>query len=528
MLSGMWTTLTVVFLTIFTIGMLKNLGNIAFWQDEGETMQYARTILKYGYPSVFDGRSFILLDTGDTQYDPKYYFKYWTPYLQSYVAAIPLLFNHGIADTFLIRLPFALFAIVGAWGSWMVFYRLGYPKFALFLYSTLLATSVQLYLYWRQARHYALQFPLALGLVYSYLNLGKRKWNILFIVSGFLFYHAYYPGFIAFYVAITIHAIIRKYLDVKYSLKPLFSCTFMLFVLNFPAYFLLHHYAQRPSSNPLFAFTDYLLELNYFAYFKITALSLIIVILYFLKSEKLTNFKQILNSLLCSHKYSLILFLLIVGIVPSISSFGVQNPRYISIVFPFAFLLAGTSWKKLVELISIKLSISNVGGKIIGLIIFFLLVNISHPGFPSQIKQFYGELNNVYIGPVTGIVNTITGVEKPQQRINAASSLRPDLLIATNFENAALYGYMNNQLLSYFGPADKYKYGIRLPDWVIIRKDWGQEEYLRSFLEKGNYEKIKTDYCDLPYENVYLVRTHNFKTVIDCPDSKLTLYKLIK
>lgn len=513
--SRIWTILTIIFLAIFTIGMLKNLGNIAFWQDEGETMQYARTILKYGYPSVFDGRSFILLDTGDTQYDPTYYFKYWTPYLQSYIAAIPLLINHGIADTFLIRLPFALFAIVGAWGSWMAFRRLGYPKFALFLYSALLASSVQLYLYWRQARHYALQFPLALGLLYSYLNLGKRKWNVLFIIFGFLFYHAYYPGFIGFYIAITIHIIIRKFVDKTHHLKPFLVCTTILLLIHVPTYFFLHHYAQRPSDNPIAAFKAYIIDLNYFAYLKITALSSLILVFSLLKEKKPIHFKKLFIEVFRSYHYSFSLFILVIAILPLISSLGLRNPRYISVVFPFAFLVAGVVWEKTIN-----------KKQLLSLPLFLVLVMISHPGFLSQIKQFYGELNSTYVGPVTGIVNTISGVTD-KRSIDANRAFQPDLLIATNFENAALYGYMNNQLVSYFGPTNQYKYGSRLPDWVIIRKNWGQEEYLQGFLDQGSYEKIETDYCDLPYENVYLVRTHHFQTVTDCPDGKLTLHRKI-
>lgn len=513
--SRMWTILTIVFLTVFTIGMLKNLGNIAFWQDEGETMQYARTILKYGYPSVFDGRSFILLDTGDTQYDPKYYFKYWTPYLQSYVAAIPLYLNLGIADTFLIRLPFALFAISGVWISWVMFRKFGYSRFVLFLYALSLSTSVQLYLYWRQARHYALQFPLALGLLYSYLNLGKRKWNVLFILFGFLFYHAYYPGFIAFYIAITIHAIIRKFVDKTHHVKPFLVCTAVLLFIHVPTYFFLHHYAQRPSSDPLAAFLAYLMDLNYFAYLKVTILSAAFVFFSFLKSNGASKLNKAFVKLFRSYQYSFFLFILAIITLPIVSSFGFRNPRYISVTFPFAFLVMAVVWEKTIGV-----------RKLLSLPLLFLLVMVSHPGLLSQIKQFYGELNSTYVGPVTGIVNTISDVTE-KKSIDANRALRPDLLIATNFENAALYGYMNNQLVSFFGPTDQYKIGTKLPDWVIIRKSWGQEDYLREFLKKGFYEKIETDYCDLPYENVYLVRTHHFQTVTDCPDGKLTFYRKI-
>lgn len=133
------TWLTVAMLTIFSVGMLTNLGNIAFGEDEGETVQYGRSVLKYGYPSVFDGRSFILLDEN---YHPKNYLRYTSPYLQFYVAALGLWLSEQAGNTFLIRLPFALSAIAGVWGSWFLFRKLKYSPFVLFLYSAFLATSV--------------------------------------------------------------------------------------------------------------------------------------------------------------------------------------------------------------------------------------------------------------------------------------------------------------------------------------------------------------------------------------------------
>ncbi|MEK6713992.1 MAG: hypothetical protein AABY41_07350, partial [Nitrospirota bacterium] len=154
------TWLTVAMFIIFSVGILANLGNIAFWEDEGETVQYGRSIAKSGYPLVFDGRSFILLDTN---YHPKNYLRYTSPFLQFYVSAVAIALFKDPANTFLMRLPFALSAISGVWISWFIFRKLGYSRFALFLYSLSLSTSVQLYLYWRQARHYAIQFPLALG-----------------------------------------------------------------------------------------------------------------------------------------------------------------------------------------------------------------------------------------------------------------------------------------------------------------------------------------------------------------------------
>lgn len=164
---------------------------------------------------------------------------------------------------------------------------------------------------------------------------------------------------------------------------------------------------------------------------------------------------------------------------------------------------------------------------IISLPLLFFLVSYSHPGFIQHLKGYWKELQSEYYGPIEGIVNTIEG--KPDlSRINPFPAQKPDLLVATNFEDGAIYSYLNNQFLNYWAPTDRYRNGMRLPDWIIIRTRWLQKEYLQSFLEKGTYERIETDYCDLQYQNTHLVRTHLFQTPSVCPEGKLTLYRLVR
>ena len=507
---------------IFSVGILANLGNIAFWEDEGETVQYGRSIAKSGYPLVFDGRSFILLDTN---YHPKNYLRYTSPFLQFYVSAVAIALFKDPANTFLMRLPFALSAISGVWISWFIFRKLGYSRFALFLYSLSLSTSVQLYLYWRQARHYAIQFPLALGLLYSYLNLGKRKWNILFLVFGFLFYHAYYPGFAGFYLGILIHALIRKYFNRSYLLKPLIINTIILIFLHLPAALYLRHYGQLPNNGYLKTLAAYLMDLNYFGYLKIVIISVFLVAV--LKRPCFAEARLSLIKFFRAYRYSLSLFSMVIASHLLLASFGAHNQRYISVLIPYLFLLAAVSWKTLITALSrlAKLNVRLL--QILSLPFLFFLVSYSHPKFIPELQAFVKELRGNYYGPIEGIVNTISGV-KGLKRISPGLPKQPDALIATNFEDGSIYSYLDSQFLNSLAPTDKYKFGNRLPDWVIIRNHWGQEEYLNSFLQKGNYEKIETEYCDLPYENVYLIRTHHFQTFTDCQDSKLTLYRLVK
>lgn len=510
MTNRIWLFLSAILLIVFTTGMIINLGNIAYWEDEGETVQLGKAVLKFGYPKVFDSRSFILLDSN---YRADNYARLTSPYLQFYLAAMGIWLAGTSANTFLVRLPFVMIAMLGVWASWILFNKLKFSRFSLFLYSLFVTTSVQLYLYWRQARHYALQFPLSLGLLWSYLNLHKPWGKILFLIFGLLFYHAYYPGFVSFSVAIVIHSLIRKLTDKSYRLRPLMTLFLISALINLPAFFYLKHFGQLLNNGYFQTLTAYIMDLNYIGYSKVAILSAVIIALLRFR-WKFAKLPQ-----------TTLLFGLVIAIHPLLSSFGAHNQRYISVLIPYLFLIVAALWNKLTQVISqltkINLNISRLAS--IPLLVW--LMTYSHPKFFSEIKAFTQELRSEYYGPVEGIVNTISGIDGIS-RIDPNLKSRPDLLLATNFEDGAIYSYLDSQFVNMLAPTDEYKYGSRLPDWVIIRKHWGQENYLGSFLERGNYERIETDYCDLPYENVYLVRTHHFTTVTDCRDNKLILYHL--
>lgn len=508
---------SVTLLFLFTLGMLVNLGNIAFWEDEGETVQYGRSVVKLGYPSVFDRRSFILLDEN---YHPQNYLRYTSPWLQFYVAAFGLLISDGIGNTFLIRLPFAIAAIAGAWGSWFLFRKLKYSPFVLFLYSAFLSTSVQLYLNWRQARHYALQYPLMIGLLTSYLSLGKRWATFAFVVFGFLLYHAYYLGFFSFYFALMIHVFIRKLLDHSYRLKPFVFCTMVLISLNLPAFLYLHHHEQLTKTDYAQTFLSYLMDINYDAYLKIVVVAFLVTVML---KKKLPD----VRSFFLSKGSSFSLIVLTIGTIPIFASFSVHHSRYMSIVFPLGFLVVAETWRNMTIEFSQKFSLRSGFVQIVSFPLLFFLMIYSHPGFVSHLRGFVKELQSEYYGPIEGIVNTIEE-KQGMARIDSFPSQKSNLLIATNFEDGSIYSYLNNQFLNYWAPIAQYRDGTRLPDWVIIRNHWPQKEYLQTFLDRGNYERIETEYCDLQYENLYLVRTHHFQTVFPCLGPKLILYRLLR
>ncbi len=512
---------------VFAIGLFKNLGNIAFWGDEGETVQLGKSILQFGYPSIFDGRStFIFVPD---RFDNKSYFVYNSPLLQHYTAAIGLKFNNGIADPFIIRFPFALVGFLGVVGSVILLLKSKVSLFAIFLYSFMIATSIQIYLYYRETRHYVFHFPLFLGLIYSYFYLEKRVGQLAFIIFGFLLYNAFYPGFFAIYLSLAVYLLIRKYfLKQKVTLIPFFVCTFILGLLLLPIVIYTKQLSmifEEQGQGPAFYrnMLGYFYDLNYLAYLKVLFVGLLSVVILKIVEYKKVRFNFLSFRIIPKkHMLFLGLFFVLIPVYTFIISLGRHNARYISLLFPIVFFLTAYFWDYTLSFIGKTKKIRSII-QILSVPIFIYLMVISHPNLFLQIRSYNKELNSTFIGPVDGIVNTITGA--PHGRANPYISMRPDLLIATNVESEALYAYLGSQFLDLdsFGV---YKYGIRKPDWIIPRHYEGQFHVYDDLISAGNYEKILTYYCDTEFQQIYSVKTHYYETVTHCPERRLVLYKL--
>lgn len=519
--------LTIILVVVFGIGLFKNLGNTAFWGDEGETVQLGKSILQFGYPSIFDGRStFIFVPE---RFNKSNYLVYNSPILQHYLAALALKLNNGIADTFVVRFPFALIGLLGIIGSIILLLKQKIPPFVIFLYSFMVVTSIQLYLYYRESRHYALHLTLFLGFTYSYFYLNKRVAQFSFIVFGFLLYNAFYPGFFAIYLSLALYLLIRKFfLKQKILLMPFFACTFILGLLLLPIVIYTKQLSmvfEEQGQGPALYFNmiGYLYDLNYLAYLKI-----LFICLFFALIFKIMEYRKIRLSLLSVRKLprNHVLFFgflfVLIPIYTFIISLGRHNARYISLLFPIIFFLTAYFWDYTLSFIG-KTKKTRFILQIASIPILIYLMAVSHPGLFTQIKLFNYELNSTFVGPVDGIVNTIAAA--PYGRANPYISMKPDLLIATNVESEALYAYLGSQFLDLdsFGI---YKYGTRKPDWIIPRHYEGQIHVYDDLINTANYEKILTNYCDTEFQQIYSVKTHYYETVTYCPERPLVLYKL--
>lgn len=153
------------------------------WQDEAETANVARGLLRSGYPTPLldepaeDGRGHLVTQQAgrDALRIGGRLVWSWHPWPQHYLAAAGLaLFGHG---TWQARLPFALVALASVPLFYLWRLRSG-DGFAFATVATgIFAASPTFVLFARQCRYYPLLFLGGLGAVWSYGRLARSGWR---------------------------------------------------------------------------------------------------------------------------------------------------------------------------------------------------------------------------------------------------------------------------------------------------------------------------------------------------------------
>ena len=179
----------VVCVIIFAALGFLNLGNQYLWQDETENAVISENILKFGYPTAYDGN---LLVISDIVYGDNYI---WLskPWLQNYIIAASFyLFGKS---NFSARFIFVVFGIFAFIGTYYLARRLFSVKTAR-VSAVILMTSVPFLLLTRQARYYALLAFFAVMLVHAYLDYAGKGIKYYNFMDVPYFYRAGRLGFL--------------------------------------------------------------------------------------------------------------------------------------------------------------------------------------------------------------------------------------------------------------------------------------------------------------------------------------------
>ena len=182
-----------VFLAILALGaflIFYHLGARPLWQDEAETANLARNVLKTGLPTVWDGVN-IISQEERREFGADMIWR-WSPWMQVYMSAAGQLVDPH--STFWARFWFAVAGLgVIAMTYLLILQRFNDRAWAL-ISSALLTLHVPFLLYARQGRYYSTGGLILLLIFWGFLGDWKRRWPPFLAVGlglGLLF-HANY------------------------------------------------------------------------------------------------------------------------------------------------------------------------------------------------------------------------------------------------------------------------------------------------------------------------------------------------
>lgn len=180
-------------LAIAGVLVFTNLQRDYLWSDEGDTAVLAKSILKYGVPTAWDGVTFTDSDFGTRVTED--FVMVGSPWLQYYVTAASFaLFGESALAA---RLPFALLGLATIVLVYVLVLGATGNRWTAATASALLTLSVQFLIYARSSRHYTLNAALTCLLVLQFTRLTSWRGSLGFATIGILLFHSHPIGLAA-------------------------------------------------------------------------------------------------------------------------------------------------------------------------------------------------------------------------------------------------------------------------------------------------------------------------------------------
>jgi 4-amino-4-deoxy-L-arabinose transferase-like glycosyltransferase len=209
-------------LLVASVLLLADLGGPRLWEDEADTALFTRSIVRHGLPLAWDGRTFVDSDDG-LRVVPRALGQplvmVGTPWLPYYAAAASFaLFGES---EWAARLPFALAAIATIAALYAFVFRATGCTRAAFAACAVLLASTQFLLYGREARSYAPNMLLSVGVLWGFLRLGERRRDPWLAIAAVLLFHVQILPAVIALAACGAVALLRA--DDRSRLRPLLA-----------------------------------------------------------------------------------------------------------------------------------------------------------------------------------------------------------------------------------------------------------------------------------------------------------------
>lgn len=235
-----WILSAVIFMVLVILGSLAH----TLWGDEAETAFYAKTILKTGLPSAFDGTNITSVASGVAL--NKNLLNHVNPWLPFYLVALS--FSIFGESSFAARIPMIIISCATVPLIYYLTLEITKNKTTAFIASLLASLCVPLILFSFQARYYTLNVVFGLTMILSSIKIpqGKIKPRIFFIIAFSLYLYSHYVSGVILYSALFVSLVLSSYFrnrDLRktfYLLSRYILLGFISFLLFLPWFILLN------------------------------------------------------------------------------------------------------------------------------------------------------------------------------------------------------------------------------------------------------------------------------------------------
>lgn len=510
----------IILSAILFFSIVKNIQYPLLWNDEAETAMYAKTILKFGYPKVHDGKNVIyqaqlingklitqeLID-GQIEHDwLMYYFA--VPFI-----TITQNWNDLHAATGLLRLPFALIGFIGVllfgYTISSLFTEKNHKRTSLVIFLIFEILSIPLTLQLREMRYYSLVVLITSVWLYIFIryyilkNMSKNWFTFGFYLTSILMLITYRPVFLIFIVFSLSHIaylLLKEYQKTNKINRPflksqiLFYIPLVIITVPYFFFFRVFYYAMEQSKYYGFNLNLYAGHIIHIFRYLWNYEFFSVVVFYKITSIILLDFEKIntkLKNILSASTLLSCFFLTYILLTARVPYF--MFTRYF---IPLQPILVGIFILDLYVIINTVLQKKKSSQKTI--FVFVCLVTCVMLGmglvhnFPLYEGRLY-ELTHLYKGDLDFIIPYIKeNFPHPE-----------NLIVSTNYEEQVYMYYLDSKTtIGYVWNNIKEDSQIQ-PDIIIMRYGWNSNpDPFINFLEKEKYIPISFPVANYPVNNI--------------------------
>ena len=503
----------IVFLLLAWL-LFANLSDHYLWNDEASTAILSRNVLKYGYPSSFDGTNMHYPDWPEFHQPGTYIWKV-DPWVQNYLMAAS--FKLFGINTWSARLPFVLSGFLTLVILFIFCIRhLGSKKIGLFSI-LLMGTSVPFLLHARQARYYGLVILLSFAVFYLYHRVVEKKKGYIWLgIVSLALSLTHHVVFIPIFGAVCLSALFIDRREIKWKHFILMS---ILPALGFLAWVAFSWVGSDPVAFPVSSSLKEIKKNLEFqirtinGYFVPVAFWLVVMMIsralkkhsFIVPSEKEKKiFKRVGIFLLCN----MIIFTFV----------GLRTMRYYVHYLPFLFMLEGFL------IFSVFQKKKVLAAVILALVIFTNIPGKANPAkLRSYFSQYLYEISHEYTGPLEAVCRYLDSHAMPGERVKI---IKGDLTV--------MFYHPELVILN-----DERYFEKTYPEWIVIRKYWNPilenrwktkfgVEPESGYLDVVNrYEKVGLSAVDSIRENEPdNLETHFFANPHVTSENQMSIYRL--